>query len=648
RWVRVIIVPVGSYAFIDEIMVFEGPPNNLTAQLPGTPVSNPVEAALGEKTTSHVRNELRRDIEAVRQKLQEAKVSDAQRQALSAKLDALAQQVGQVEAVSGADFKAILPFMPLQERIYAVQAELWRAEGKPRLRAWHCHRWQYIPPNAEPPPAAREPQLSLAMMNGEVRAEVVNVTSAAPQALKLKVRIDGLPGGANPPYVEVAEVLHVATRFFRPVPAALPVAQREGADWVVTVPAGMVRQVWLQFRPTDVPPGIHRGRIVFETADGERLEVPLELRISRLRFPATRTLLLGGWSYTDGPGAYGVTPQNRDAVIAYLREHGVNAPWAGPASMPVGEYDEAGNLTEEPDTSRFDEWVAKWPGAKQYNVFLSRGHAGESFAGAQLGTDKFNGALGNWAKFWAQHMTELGLKPSQLCLLIFDEPRTKEQYEVIAQWARAIKAGAPEIQLFEDPIPAKPDDLDILCAAIDILCPNRPLWIDNAWYADYFGGWRQRGKRLWLYSCSGPTRSFDPYLYYLLQEWHAFAIGAEGVAFWSFTDTGKSLQWNDFVSSGDGAYCPMYLGPDSVVNAKWMEAIREGCEDYEYLTMASRRVAQLGNSPAARHARQILEQCVQEVLATAKGTQFRWNQDDVDYTAADRARIRLLRLIETM
>ncbi len=645
RFVRVIMRPNGAYVFTDEIKVFGGPPDYLNIEMAGSPVSDPAQAAADAVFANLIRRELIRDIDAVRKSLDAAKVDEARRNGIGAKLDELRRRVDAIDYVSAKGFKAILPFMPIQREIYGVQAEIWRAEGKPPLRVWHSHRWAYIAPNAEPPDRSATPELSVAMMNGEVRAEVFNITGAEPRPVQLRIRIEGLPGGTNPPYIQVAEVLHVATRLYRPVPGALPPAERQGGDWVVTVPSGMVRQVWLQFRPADVPAGTHTGRVIIQPPRGKPLTVPLRLRISHLQFPAQRTLLLGGWSYTDGDGAYGVTPQNRDELIQYLREHGVNAPWASRASMPAGEYDDAGNMTKPPDTKRFDEWVEKWRGSKMYMVFNA---FGSTFAGARIGTEKFNRAVASWARFWAEHLKSLGLSPSQLGLLISDEPHDRSKYELIAAYAKAIKAGAPEILIFGDPTAKQEDGLDTLMEVLDIVCPNRPRWIEVGWYKDYFGRWRQRGVRLWLYSCSGPTRTFDPYLYYLLQEWHVFAVGGEGSAFWSFSDTRGAAKWNDFISSGPGPYCPMYLGPNSVTNAKWMEAIREGSEDFEYLTMVKQRIAKLGNSAAAKRAQRVLDQCVQEVLATAQGQHFEWNYGGVDHDTADRVRRRLLRLLEQL
>ena len=146
-----------------------------------------------------------------------------------------------------------------------------------------------------------------------------------------------------------------------------------------------------------MPPGSYEGRIHLSRRELDWPEdtegvIPIRLRIYPLRFPDETTLLLGGWSYTNAERMYGVTPQNRDALIQHLREHYVNAPWATRAALPWGTFDDEGNLTEPPDTANFDAWVKRWPGAKRYMVFVAIGSYSsvrDTFLGSKVGTPPF-------------------------------------------------------------------------------------------------------------------------------------------------------------------------------------------------------------------------------------------------------------------
>ncbi|MCK5801523.1 MAG: hypothetical protein KAI66_01765, partial [Lentisphaeria bacterium] len=472
------------------------------------------------------------------------------------------------------------------------------------------------------------------------------------QDLTLRLRLTGLPGGTNPACVRVHQVEHVGTLRFTSVAAALPEAQHVGDDYLITVPTGMTRQVWLAFRSHGLAAGLFAGRIEIRGKGAQAGSVPVQLRVYPLRFPDETTLCVGGWSYSNNEQMYGLTTANRDALITHLKEHYVNAPWASSKALPSGTYDQAGALLTPPDTSNFDSFVALWPKAKMYMVFLS---VRDQFSGSKIGTDDFNTKVGNWAHFWAGHMRALGLAPSQLGLLIYDEPHDKKAYDIITAWARAIEAAEPELVTWEDPQPKENKDCLEMFASVDVLCPYRnPFLARDQWYRDLFLEQQRQGRELWFYNADGPARSFDPFSFYLLQEWHAFKIGAKGSCFWAFADAGRDEKrrmlssWNEYPGAGNGPYCPMYLDATSVTAAKYMEAIREGVQDYEYLTMLRKRVAERAAQGVDKGdltaARTLLATACDRVLSGEQGSNYRWDETK-DRTIADTVRIEVLQAL---
>jgi len=467
----------------------------------------------------------------------------------------------------------------------------------------------------------------------------------------VRLRLTGLPGGDDPDYVTVHEVLHVGTRHFTAVAAALPELPRTADGYTLTVPAGMTRQVWLSFRPQGLTPGAHRGRIEIQAGKEPQLSVPITLKVYPLRFPDTPTLHLGGWSYTNSEAAYGLTPQNRHAVIVHLRQHYVNAPWASGAVLGNGTYDGAGQMTAPPDTSNLDQWTALWPNARRYMVFKA---VRDSFDGSEMNTELFRTKVGNWARFWASHLRRTGRRAEQLGILLVDEPHGKEQYDTITAWARAINAVEPALTLFEDPQPREPEGPLEMFSQVDILCPHLPAFLASpadGWYHKLFLDQKRQGRELWFYSAAGPARTFDPFSYYLLQHWRCLKYGATGSAFWAFADPGRTEQrktlscWNEFPAAGNGPYCPIYLDATSVTAAKYMEAIREGVQDYEYLIMLRDRIRQLDQkgvrSRALAQAKTLLATACDRVLAGEDGPNYRWDEPK-DRTVADTVRIEVL------
>ncbi len=168
-------------------------------------------------------------------------------------------------------------------------------------------------------------------MLGEFRAAAVNLSNAADKPVDVNLHFEGLPGSPVPAYVTVYEVPRTDTFRGAPVAAALPDAPRDARGWKIRVLPGLLRQVWFTFHVTGLPPGEHAGRLVLSPEEAPSLRVPVHLHVDLLRFPQQTELMVGGWDYTNGRGAYGITPRNRSQFVKHLRERFVNAPWVAAA-----------------------------------------------------------------------------------------------------------------------------------------------------------------------------------------------------------------------------------------------------------------------------------------------------------------------------
>ena len=180
----------------------------------------------------------------------------------------------------------------------------------------------------------------------------------------------------------------------------------------------------------------------------------------------------------------------------------------------------------------------------------------------------------------------------------------------------------------------------------DVLCPLRSHYITKpAWYREVLAEYQADGKELWFYSANGPARTFDPFSYYLMQAWHAFKIGAKGTNFWAFGDNGGVSCWNEYPAAGNGPYCPTYIDATSVTPAKYMEAIREGIQDYEYLTMLlarTRELVEIGAPDSQTDpALELLQNGPDRVMAMEQDAQWTWDLEK-DRSVQDQVRIELL------
>jgi hypothetical protein len=619
RYVTV-VVAAAPYIFTDEIEIYAGDKQWLNEPLAGatfTGTEGLKERALQSMTAVGARRRLKSDAGAVRELVQESALPAPRKSALMARLDA-AQAAADTLKTLPADFKAILPLNDSHRDTFAVYGELLAAQGVKPLTVWKQHRYDWLPLLATPSRAQKN-ELNFSMLKNQFRSDALLLTNASTSPQTMTLRLANAPQNAQPGWLKVDAVEWTDTYEGNVVAdALLPVAEKNGA-YSVTVPAGMTRKVWFTVDSSKLAPG-RAGSTLEVSGGGAQLQVPVTLDVSAIAMSKPR-LSLGMWDYTDGQGYGGITPQNRDAAIAMMRSHYVDTPWATGAALPMpgaNAFDSQNNLTGKLNFSRLDEWIARWPGAKGYFVFPS---VGESFAGEKMGTPAFNARVGSWARVLASHMKELGLQPQQLGILLVDEPRNDAQDAIIAAWAKAINAAAPELTLFEDPVWARPDQTKIQDAIteIDILSPQLPIYYRAGKpVQEYFAGLREQGKDLWFYSCTGPIRPYDPQTYFRYQAWHTFSIGGTGQGFWAFCDNGGApSSFNEYAAGGVN-FAPAFLDKNTVYSSLHWDAVREGMEDFEELAMLRDAISASKNPALKAQAQRVLNDAVQAVTATWK------------------------------
>lgn len=639
RFVAFLIDGNGPYVFVDEIEVYRGPDSLLNEPPTGRKTKDLKRFFHERKMVQLVRRRLRLDLAAVRSSLKGL----LREEELERKLDEIEREIETIEDVPAEGFRAVLPLNDLHRRIFSVQAAVWREMGFRSILVWQKNRWDMLSPTE--PPREGGARIEMAMMRNEYRGAAFNISNPTPGQAKLRLSIAGLPGGINPDYITLHEVPFTDTKSGIPVAAALSPARRKGRYFLLEIPEGMTRQIWLTFHPPkDMPPGEYTGEIVIEPT---KETVPVLLKIYPFTFPDRPTLHLGGWDYTDRDRSYEVTPENRDAFIEHLRSHFVDTPWATSGVMPHGRYDREGNMVEEPSSENFRRWIERWPNARNYYVFLS---VGRRFSGFDMGTPQFENAVSQWIRWWVKTLRGWGIKPEQLGLLLVDEPNSPEKDRIIIEYARIIQRAEPGVIIWEDPTWREPwkgtKEMFDLC---DVLCPNMVMWINGGErFAEFYIKQRETGKRLWFYACSGPGKLLDPYSYHRMEPWFCWRYGAEGAGYWAFGDSNGASSWNEYLSR-IGAYTPLFLDENSVTAGKHMEAIREGVEDYEYLRMLRDRIAELERKGVRTEriegAKRLLSSAAERVTSCMRKSSMIYWKEQKDRSVADKVRIEILDML---
>jgi len=464
-------------------------------------------------------------------------------------------------------------------------------------------------------------------MAGETRSGAISVSNSTSRPLTAFVQLDAGDGSA-PSDVSLYHVAWTDTRELIPVADALVPLPGGGAS--IALPPGMTQQIWLRFSPSNRSPGRYPGYVRISTAEGPSSRVPFDLTVLAGQFPAQPTLHFGGFDYTDSNRGLGLglTPNNRDAVVRQLQAMGVDTPWARGSVLQVGTFDALGRSMTRPDTSAFDSWIARWPGARRYAVFVN---AGDAIAGIPSTDARFTGAVAQWITFWVARAASRGVEAAQLVLLLVDEPQTTAQTARVVSWARAIKSAAPAVTIWEDPL--YPDPATSVPAALDVsdvLSINRGLMVQQgAAFVDFYRQRGRLGQALDVYGSSGPARLLDPYTYDRLQAWVAIDLGATSSSFWSFSDDASGHSWNEYATT-TAPYSPLFLSDSEVTISKHSEAMREGLEDVEYLVMLRKQTAQQQSDPLGLAAT-----AAARVLQSSGSTNFQWTANKDRSVAED-------------
>jgi hypothetical protein len=645
RYLRLMIDATGPFVFVDEIEVY-GRQGETVQTSPGG-MTDTTAFFWRAHAAPLLRATVQRTLHEARERLDSARLASTTRATLRSRLAGLDQDAARLSIDDWWSAKTQYPMNDVHAAALAVIGEIERQEGLPPLRVWAANPWDPLTWTARPGPGTST-RIDLVLMNGEVRAGAFNLRNSSEKPIRatLNLRMGGVPDAT---WVHVLSVAWTAATDGRPVAAALlPATQVEGG-YVVNVPAGATSQVWLSFAPKTLTPGIHGGHLRIRARGRPSVHIELSVRILRHRFPDALRLHVGGWDYLNDRGATSEDPDYLGRIASMLSAYGVDLPWATASAMPVGRYDTLGQMQDQPVTAVFDSWIARWPRASRYRVFVA---AGDSLAGLRRGTPAFDAAVAGWAGFWAKHATDRGVAPSNVDLLFVDEPSQPQQAERQIDWARALKASGSGFKVWLDPTYADAAQIPReLLDATDVLCINRHI-ADRAG-STYWAFARQQkrsGKTVEVYGTDGPATGLDPYAYFRLQAWIAFDVGASASSFWSFTDTGGGDSWREWAAP-HMAYAPLFLDGSSVVPGKHLAAILEGAEDFEYLAILRDAVAaateRRPGDPALVEARSCLATAAARVLIASHSGDLAW-ESAKDRTIADVVRVEIADILERL
>ena len=647
RWVQ-ILVNQTPYAFCDEIEVFRGEDAWLQEPHGKTAVADPQQDFWQNNLNNGLRMRLFADLMQVEERILSLPKNYAPRNAALPKIALLKEEIAQDFSVDLDSFQAVFPLNRLHERVFALNAVFLQANRYSKPFFWHNNRWDPLTMLSMPEGSALSAPLQVDMMRNEQRSEVINLCNPGNDSLEYEFSCSGLPEEAG---LQFNEVLATDTKQGESISAALKLSDNP-KQLKLRVPAGTSRQVWISFRKPSLPNGKYSGKVSARAPGQEELEAEINLRIYA-EFPQQASLHVGGWDYVNGNGRYVHGMSNLQDNLALMRDIYTDSAWATSSVMPQGaKFAEDGSLmnAEELDFSNWEQWQRRWSQARKYCIFMS---VGSKFYGESMNSQRFKRMLADYMNAWGNYLRNKNLHPSQVVLLLVDEPNKHSQDEIIIAWAKAIKAAAQGFLIFEDPVYRNPEEaLPEMYEVSDILCPNTPMMLSQGEkFKRFYMRQAEAGKELWLYSCSGPAKTLDPVNYHRAQMWQAFDIGAKGCFYWAFGCAGgNGNSFSPYLQPGI-EYSPYFMSKHTVMPGKHSEAIREGVQDYEYLLILQKKCEQLRKDnrygPQLLNAELLLETVAARALAEVKPGNLGW-QTAKNRGLLDDMRVLLLNALEEL
>lgn len=347
---------------------------------------------------------------------------------------------------------------------------------------------------------------------------------------------------------------------------------------------GQAQPVWISVRvPKDAAAGVYSGTVTVDV-NGDKCEFPLSIRVWDFALPDTPSCVTAfgissGWIAR----AHGVDESSAKMKELYRKYYEMLLDRKVSAyTIPVDIMsEEAERFLEDP---RMTSYIIPYPADdEELKRIISR-------------------------------LIERGWF-TKGCFYPLDEPVNKDSYDQLAKICERLRRIEPRYRIVT-PFYRNPE-FDEKLTAFDVMRGNVNVWCANTGYFDNeptaratFAARKNAGESLWWYVCCGPGEPYSnffvqmPAISHRMLFWQQKREGVQGLLYWSTTwwnpNDGCDDPWESMMTvasiskdiRGDGSlfYPGKKVGVDGPVSSQRLEVIRDGIEDFDYLTLADERL----------------------------------------------------------
>lgn len=547
RYIRISVIPNGTFVFCDEIEVWKGTQNALRQTYPILK-SNLRLAEDSIKNIEFLKQNLRRTVNNL--ETSDGKVNFRRNTTIDQIKKSLSRQnISDIE------------LHDLRRQVGVVNARYAQSVGNSSFLVQRYNPWDtlsqfYLPDNSSSLPIA----FSYSIPKGlsEYGAFVITNTATSVKTFQFNLNQKGTSAS-----IDLFTVPFVPTTNGDEVPD--PLVKVRGA---VKIDAGYTQMLFFKVRTnttggTNINLGVQSG--------SQKKTVNIKVNVFDASV-SNNTLNANVWAYF----TRSILSDRKKEAMNDLLDHHINTMVVPSAVIP--------NLVTSNYTA-FNNYLSNFKGVKNILLFMNYAepHIRSGYSGGEFMSDDWKAKFVKWYRAIIDDIQQNGFGDATIYLYPYDEVygNNVSDFKAFATWA---KNTIQNIKFYATLADQK---------AVNELLPI----LDVTQIQSNFNGIENlpaHSGQIWIYSGSGPARNLSPYSFYRLMSWTAFTKGYTGIGFWNYADEGINKSLNFFTDAliyPTNSYSVIYDGPGKeIISTRRWEAFKLGIEDYSLLRAYANQV----------------------------------------------------------
>ena len=484
----------------------------------------------------------------------------------------------------------------------AVERGLVHVALRPRgLVLWEPNAWRLPMPEDLPDGDVPDAEaIEVWTFGNEWESRALAVSNMTRRNVHCRVRLHEFLSVGGATTVPADEVITVRT--------AVPTGLRSGARMLDALPrlqegglfsvgAGSNQALWLTFRTKGLSPGRYNG--ILTIYDLERTNVKKHVRLTLTVYPipldAGPLPYAECWDYWLNLSGLPLAERRQ-----HWRDYYLNVGTVHYSELPGYDAKKYCMRHDKLDFAKMDQAIDETRDfTKFYLIELGRWGPMKKLGDppAEMWSDEYNRRLAVWVRAVRDHMKAKGFEYEEWAFYPYDEPHAVETRKLFLRACQEFKKIDPEIQIYTTMGEVGEGEYGKLFAPlteyVDIwqVCP---IWHFSQEGRDLIAA---KGAKLWEYHVRGKGSYYAPYRTDLAL---AGCNGATGIGFWSWVYYKGASSWDDFDNVPDKAYyhdwAAVYYEDGTIIPSLRAEGFREGVEDFKYLLMLDRAVAEAADA----------------------------------------------------